>query len=135
MLWVTPILPLLKSNDTPLTTGPLSSEEVSWVVAFGSVGSMFAALPIRGITNRVGCKRLMTSYLAILSIVSNVQCARANAFQENIFHIFSLQICWLLLAFGRTKYEILIARLLCGCIGAGSESAVLLFVSEISDDR
>lgn len=73
--WVTPVLPLLKSNDTPLTTGPLSMEEVSWLVSLGSLGSMFAALPIRSVTNRVGCKRMMISYLAVLTTVSGVPAA------------------------------------------------------------
>lgn len=84
--WITPILPLLKSNDTPLTSGPLSLEEVSWVVSIGALGSMIAALPIRSFTNRVGCKRLMTTYLAILSIVSTVarKCEHRTIFAINV---------------------------------------------------
>lgn len=82
--WVAPILPLLKSIDTPLTTGPMSVEEISWLVSLGALGSMFAALPIRSMTNRVGCKRMMISYLAVLSIVSGVreQKRKTNSFRD-----------------------------------------------------
>lgn len=64
------MLPLLQSNDTPLSTGPLSLEEVSWVVAIGSIGCVVAAFTYPSITNRIGCKRLITSCIAIFSIVS-----------------------------------------------------------------
>lgn len=70
--WISPILPLLKSDDTPLTTGPLSSKEISWIVSIGSIGCVSAAFIYPSITNRIGCKRLMTSCLAIFSIVSHL---------------------------------------------------------------
>lgn len=89
--WPTPILPLLKSNDTPLTTGPLSLEEVSWVVSIGALGSMIAALIARAITNRIGCKLMMTTYLSILSLVRfmRVHKMRTTIYFSEIFVYFN----------------------------------------------
>lgn len=68
--WLTPVLPLLKSDNTPLTTGPLSLEDVSWMASIAPIGSVFSALILRWITTRIGSKRMMTNCLAIVSVVS-----------------------------------------------------------------
>lgn len=68
--WLTPVLPLLKSDNTPLTTGPLSLEDVSWMASIAPIGSVFSALIFRWITTRIGSKRMMTNCLAIVSVVS-----------------------------------------------------------------
>lgn len=70
MGWLTPVLPLLKSEDTPLTSGPLSLEDVSWMASIAPIGSVFSALIFRWITIRIGSKRMMTNCLAIVSVVS-----------------------------------------------------------------
>lgn len=69
--WIPPILPLWMSDDTPLSSGPMSTEEISWVVSIGSLGTLSAAFVFHSIVDRLGCKRTMTSCLTILSIVSH----------------------------------------------------------------
>lgn len=59
IVWFTPILPLLKSDDTPLASGPLSLQDVSWMGSIVSIGAMIGALVVRPLTDRVGCKRMM----------------------------------------------------------------------------
>lgn len=69
IVWLTPILPLLKSDETPLESGPLSLQEVSWLGSIVPVGAMIGSFVGRPLTNRVGCKRMM-ELLPIPTIVS-----------------------------------------------------------------
>lgn len=41
----------------------------------------------------------------------------------------------MLFTFGRTKYLVMLGRFLSGGVGSGVDAAVLLYVSEVADDR
>lgn len=83
--WIAPVLPLWMSEDTPLTSGPMSTEEISWVVSIRSLGTLSAAFVFHSIVVRLGCKRTMTSCLAILSIVSLVSIQKYETFSNWYF--------------------------------------------------
>lgn len=85
--WLTPVLPLLKSDDTPLTTGPLSLEDVSWMASIAPMGSVFSALILRWITVRIGSKRMMTNCLAIVSVVRFIVFPHCNLFMKEMTNI------------------------------------------------
>lgn len=42
---------------------------------------------------------------------------------------------WILIKFGHTFYHIFIARLIAGLLGGGFHSSVVLFLSEIANDK
>lgn len=109
--WFSPALPILLSEDTPLITGPLTNEELSWIAAMNSFGSICGTFIIGLLSILCGSKRGMT-FLAYPSI----------AF-------------WLLIYYGNTFYHILMARFCNGLTGGGFQSGVVLFVSEISNDK
>lgn len=111
MGFFSPSLPLLLSDDTPLKTGPITNEQLSWLGAMNSVGSIVGTFIVGAISALMGSKRAMT-FIAYPTI----------AF-------------WLLIYFGDTFYHILIARFCGGLTGGGMQSGVVLYISEISNDK
>lgn len=111
MGWLSPALPLLLSDESPLKTGPITNEELSWIGAMNSVGALCGTFISGLISAFMGSKRAMT-FIAYPSI----------AF-------------WLLIHFGDTFYHILLARFFCGLTGGGFQSGIVLYVSEIANDK
>lgn len=91
--WVAPALPLLLSEDTPLKTGPLTTEEVSWVGSINAIGAIVGTFMFGYFTTKFGCKLTMT-FLAIGSI-----------------------LYWLAIYFGDSYYTLLFARFSTGWTG------------------
>ncbi|XP_055299426.1 uncharacterized protein LOC129567002 [Sitodiplosis mosellana] len=109
--WFSPSLPILLSEETPLISGPLNNEQLSWLGSINNLGALGGVLTFGFITTFLGCKRAM-SFLALPSI----------AF-------------WLLIFFGNTYYHLLFARFFAGWTGGGIQTTIILFVSEISNDH
>lgn len=93
MGWLSPALPVLLSNETPLKTGPLSNAHLSWIGAANSCGAICSTFIMVVLSTRWGSKQAMT-FLAYPAI----------AF-------------WLLVYFGDTFYHILLARFANGLTG------------------
>ncbi|XP_055295134.1 facilitated trehalose transporter Tret1-like [Sitodiplosis mosellana] len=111
MGWVSPAIPRLTSDHTPLSSGPLSNEQVSWIGSINCIGALIGALSFGYITNLMGSKRSIL-FLTLPSIVF-----------------------WLLIEFGNTYYHILIARFVGGWAGGGMQTSLILYVSEIANDN
>lgn len=109
--FLSPALPLLLSNDTPLSTGPLTAVEVSWLGSMSSVGSMCGSFIYGMLSVWLGPKR------------------------SSVFLAFPPIAFWFLIKFGHTFYHILIARLVSGLLGGGFYSCVVLYISQISNDE
>ncbi|XP_055299077.1 facilitated trehalose transporter Tret1-like [Sitodiplosis mosellana] len=109
--WVSPALPVLLSDDTPITTGPISNEQLSWVGSMSNFGSICGTFIFGTLTAFLGSKRSM------------------------IFLAFPQIIFWLLILFGDTYYHIIIGRLAAGISGGGIQTGVVLFVAEISNNN
>ncbi|XP_031631805.1 facilitated trehalose transporter Tret1-like isoform X2 [Contarinia nasturtii] len=109
--WNSPAMPQLSSENTPLSSGRLTNEQISWIGSISNIGALCGAFSFGYITSFLGCKRAMI-FLAIPSI-----------------------IFWTLIFFGRTYYHILLARFCGGWTGGGIQSIVILFVSEIANDN
>lgn len=88
--WFSPALPILLSENTPLLTGPLSNEELSWVSSMSSIGAICGTFIFGFISSQIGPKRAMT-LLAFPAITY-----------------------WILVRFGNTFYYLLIARFITG---------------------
>lgn len=106
-----PALTVLLSNSTPLVTGPLSNEELSWVGSMSSVGSVCG-----------------TIVFGIISVAFGPKCAMT-------FLAFPTIINWILIYFGNSFVYLLLARFIGGLTGGGFQSGTVLFVSEIADDN
>lgn len=109
--WITPAIPKLTSSNTPLLSGPLTSEDLSWVVSIACIGSVVGAIGCGITVYLVDCKRTLL-LLAIPSI----------AF-------------WLLIHFGTNFHYIFWAKFFEGYCSAGQFSISNLFVSEIANDK
>lgn len=57
--WFVMALPLLKSNDTPISSGPLTDDQESWVGSILSVGSLTGNFVFGFLVNYFGAKRCM----------------------------------------------------------------------------
>lgn len=90
--WVSPALATLAHDSTPLKTGPLTNEQVSWIGSINTIGALCGAITTGYLASAFGCKKLML-LLAVPSIVF-----------------------WTLIHFGDDYYHILIARTISGKI-------------------
>lgn len=88
--WVSPALATLTHDSTPLKTGPLTNEQVSWIGSINTIGGVCGAFITGYLASVIGCKRSML-FLAVPSIVF-----------------------WTLIHFGDTYYHILVARAISG---------------------
>lgn len=109
--WVAPAIPILTSPNTPLTSGPMSSIEISWVGSLGSIGLSCGALFFSYLTFVLGSKRTML-FLAVPPVTF-----------------------WLLVYFGDTYYYLLVARFLSGMTSGGLPVSTLIYLSEISNNE
>lgn len=109
--WVSPALLLLMSDDSPLKTGPITIEQVSWIGSIGCIGALFGTFSIGIFTSFMGCKRAMV-FLAIPAVMY-----------------------WLTIIYGTSANHIIFARFLGGWTGGGIQSSIILFVAEVADDK
>lgn len=109
--WLSPALSVLLTEETPLTTGPLSNHEVSWLGGISSLGSIFGTFIFGFLASYLGCKRAM-SYLALPAISF-----------------------WLLVFFGDTLMKLMTGRFIMGLTAGGIQSGIIIYISEISNDN
>lgn len=101
---------LLQSEYTPLKSGPLSDEELSWVTSIMNIGGVIGTLIFGPLADYIGRKKS----LLIIAI-------------PLIFN-------WLMVAFGKNMIVLLIARLLSGIAGGGIFVVLPLYISEVAQD-
>lgn len=58
--WLSPFLPLLQSEDSPLETGPVTVEQGSWIGSILCLGGLAGAIIYGSLTNRLGVKRCIS---------------------------------------------------------------------------
>lgn len=109
--WLSPALSILSSNSTPLSSGPLTNEEISWLGSIGPIGGLIGSLSFGYFASLLGSKR------GVLIIAAPIM------------------LFWLLILFGNMFYHILIAEFICGWAGGGTQSTITLFISEIANDE
>lgn len=52
--WFSPALPTLLSDDTPLITGPISNEEISWISSMSSIGALVGTFIFGFMASQIG---------------------------------------------------------------------------------
>lgn len=108
---MSPALPILTSENSPLASGPLTNSEVSWIESIISLANMLGTLALGYLISLMGSKRA----LLLLTI--------------------PIILFWLLVYFGNHYYHLLLARNFNGFGGVGILTSLILYVSEIADDR
>lgn len=110
--WLSPALPeLLSEQNTPLTTGPLTNEQLSWIGSINALSGIFGTFSLGCVTAYWGCKRA--------ALLLSITCF---AF-------------WTLIFFGDSYYHVLIARFCMGTTGGGVQTTIILYISEISNNE
>lgn len=109
--WASPAIPILSSENTPLISGPLTNDEISWIGSINSIGAAFGAIFIGYIISILGPKR------AVLLL----------AIPEALF--------WVLIYYGNHYYYIFGARFLSGFSGGAIAPAIVLYISEVANDK
>ncbi|XP_050077687.1 facilitated trehalose transporter Tret1-like isoform X2 [Anopheles maculipalpis] len=109
--WPAPIIPLLRSPDTPLPSGPITVEEASWIGATLCIGGTIGTILFAIIHTYFGKK------VALLLI--------------SIPHL----ILWTLILIGDNVWYIYGARFCSGLTGGGVVSVVPLYIADIADKK
>lgn len=108
--WYSSALPLLKSDDTPLLDGALSTDMAGWVGAMISIGSLFGVLLFGSLALWIGFKRSLL--LAAAPIISS----------------------WFLIIYGVFAWHLLLSRFLSGLTIGAVYVCMPQFVAEMSSD-
>ncbi|KAL7028633.1 hypothetical protein ACKWTF_005933 [Chironomus riparius] len=109
--WISPALDLLKTDATPLPSGPLSDYDIGIVGSASSFGGCLTSFFYGWIADKIGRKRALIS-IAIPQVIA-----------------------WFLIYFGQNAYYLIAARFLQGFSGGGVYIVIPLFLTEISEDR
>ncbi|XP_055295471.1 facilitated trehalose transporter Tret1-like isoform X2 [Sitodiplosis mosellana] len=109
--WLSPALPTLLSENTPLITGPLTNEQLSWLGSISALAGIIGTFIFGVIITFFGCKRAM--------LLLSLPCLTF----------------WFLVYFGDTYYHLLTGRFFQGVTGGGIQSSIVLYISEIADDN
>ncbi|XP_053692016.1 facilitated trehalose transporter Tret1-like [Sabethes cyaneus] len=109
--WTAPIIPLLRSSETPLPAGPITVEQASWVGSCLCIGGMTGTILFALIHTYFG-KKVGLLLLAVPHL-----------------------ILWTLLWVGDNVYYIYVARVMSGLTGGGICSILPLFVADIADKK
>lgn len=109
--WVTPALLVLTTDATPLQSGPITLDEMSWIGSVNSVGAIAGSFTFGCFTSFVGCKRAM-AFLGVPGIAY-----------------------WLTIMFGSSATWIIFARFFAGWTGGGIAATTVLYVAEIADPK
>lgn len=109
--WLSPSLPYLRSDESHLVTGPVSSDEVSWIGSSLCIGGFIGTIAFGKIAEMLGKKK------ALLLLVFPHLCF------------------WLLVLTSTHIYHLYIARVCAGLTGGGTLRTVSLYITEISENK
>ncbi|XP_019565072.3 facilitated trehalose transporter Tret1 [Aedes albopictus] len=109
--WLSPFLPLLQSENSPLETGPVTIEQGSWIGSILCLGGLAGAIIYGSLTSRLGVKRCISCI-----IIPNIS-------------------FWVIVYFGTSVYHLYIARFIAGATGGGIMVTFPLFIADISDNK
>ncbi|XP_055633151.1 uncharacterized protein LOC129773563 [Toxorhynchites rutilus septentrionalis] len=116
--WVSPFMPYLQSDVTHLTSGPVSTEQASWIGSTLCIGGVIGAATFGILTERLGKKR----GLQLIAI-------------PQLFYWFPQKGFWLCILFGTNVYFLYLGRIVAGIGGGGIHRAVPLYIADIADCR
>lgn len=109
--WLSPVTPLLLSKETPLESGPLTPAQLSWIGSLTVFGGLLGPIVFGYITSCIGSKRT----LFLLTIPT---------------------MTFWIIVFNTNTFEWLVVGLfIAGLTGSSTLTSVVLFVSDIANDK
>ncbi|XP_037034110.1 facilitated trehalose transporter Tret1-like [Bradysia coprophila] len=102
---------VLESEDTPLKSGPLTTEELSWIVSIFCFGGVAGNFSFGWLVGKLGRKQI----LYILSIPQILS--------------------WILIILAQNATFLYASRLLVGIVGGGIYVIVPVIIAEVTEDR
>lgn len=136
MGWLTTAIPLLQSNETPLETGPMTTEQLSWAGSIISIGALIGNFLFGYCTNAMGSRNAVF-FLGIpqmVNILIIIKIAVQNS-DELLLFIWSKKSGWLFMYFGRQIWDIIISRFLVGFVIGGLQICNSIYIAEIADNE
>lgn len=109
--WPSPILPQLRSDESPLRFGKLNDNEITWISSCVCLGNLIGTLVIGLTVDRFG--RKIGIYLTAIPLI----------------------LSWILIISAHNVFHLYIARTLGGFVGGGTYIVIPLYITEISEDR
>jgi MFS family permease len=109
--WTSAAIPLLKSNETPLKSGKISTDEADLIGSVLTVGGLFGTFVFGFASSRIGSKK--------------------SIFLMAFPQIFG----WILMYYAENVLSLIIFRLLAGFSAGGVLTVISSFITEISIDR
>lgn len=88
--WYSPALPILRSEQSPLRDGPISSDMAGWIGALLAIGGLLGCLGFGLLGNCIGFKRstLLTAVPMIVSMDDTWLSRETNTNMQYIFRVF-----------------------------------------------
>lgn len=126
--WPSAAYSVLQSNETPLVSGRMSVEELSWMVSIMCIGGFFGNIFFGCIADRWGRKLPLLGIAMPMTVSLTIHSCN---FSTN--HLI-LQISWCLIIFATNSYHLHVARVLSGFSAGGIFIFIPLFVAEIAED-
>lgn len=127
--WLSPALLVLNSEDTPLESGPMTAEEISWLASSLCIGGAIGVVATGIITSRFG-NRIALMVLALPQIVSEF----SVYYSLSPFLSFS-QFWWICVIFANSYVHLVVGRAVTGLTGGALFRVLPNFVSEIAESE
>lgn len=122
---------ILESEDTPLKSGPLTTEELSWIVSIFCGGGVAGNFLFGWLVGKLGRKQI----LYVLSIPQIVRLFFIAILSLKSKNSSDYQLSWILIIFAQDAIFLYASRLLTGIAGGGGYVVIPIIVAEVSEDR
>ncbi|XP_062704726.1 facilitated trehalose transporter Tret1-2 homolog [Aedes albopictus] len=109
--WMSPSIPILQSENSPLPSGPISTEEGAWIGATLCLGGVVGNIVSGWMADRYG--RKWTAYIAVIPQI----------------------VSWILVIVADNVYYLIAMRFLSGFGGGVCYMINPMFIAEIAEDR
>lgn len=131
--WISPTLPILQSDHSPLDSGKLTIEEASWVGSISSIGSVIGTFYFGLISIYVGSKNtlLLCAFPVTVSFYFSINLKLWILSHWGV--AIMLQIFWVFVIFASNAWHLCAGRLIMG-LTAGAFLCVQLYLADIADE-
>lgn len=122
---------ILESEDTPLKSGPLTTEELSWIVSIFCGGGVFGNFVFGWLVDK--CSRKQILYVLSIPQIVSFHFIAILSLSENSLWFY--QLSWILIIFAQDAIYLYASRLLTGIAGGGGYIITPILIAEVSEDR
>lgn len=130
--WTSASIPILKSEETPFETGPISTNEASWIASGICVGGFVGNLIIGWVIIDIQIELDNCELKALIIFKLSTRIG-----QKLALCVVSIPqiLGWLLIYYATNPLLLIVSRVLSGLAGGGVYAIIPGYISEISDDE